>query len=107
MWCDYILYTDFQDKRCICVTLHLRWWGWWTSCYYIQFCRNDEELNKLFSRVTIAQGGVIPNIHAVLLPKDNKKAANADGSTPKSSSSTSSKKTKNSSEVDNAISQEL
>ena len=31
--------------------------------------RNDEELNKLFSHVTIAQGGVLPNIHAVLLPK--------------------------------------
>lgn len=32
-------------------------------------CRNDEELNKLFCNVTIAQGGVLPNIHAVLLPK--------------------------------------
>jgi histone H2A len=31
--------------------------------------RNDEELNKLFGNVTIAQGGVIPNIHSVLLPK--------------------------------------
>ncbi|CAM9863791.1 unnamed protein product [Hapterophycus canaliculatus] len=31
--------------------------------------RNDEELNKLLSSVTIAQGGVLPNIHAVLLPK--------------------------------------
>lgn len=31
--------------------------------------RNDEELNKLLSRVTIAQGGVLPNIQAVLLPK--------------------------------------
>uniref|UniRef100_A0A914PCV0 Histone H2A n=1 Tax=Panagrolaimus davidi TaxID=227884 RepID=A0A914PCV0_9BILA len=31
--------------------------------------RNDEELNKLLSGVTISQGGVIPNIHAVLLPK--------------------------------------
>jgi histone H2A len=35
--------------------------------------RNDEELNKLLGGVTIAQGGVLPNIHAVLLPK--KKAA--------------------------------
>ncbi|XP_050309012.1 histone H2A, sperm-like [Anthonomus grandis grandis] len=36
--------------------------------------RNDEELNKLLSGVTIAQGGVLPNIQAVLLPKktDNK-----------------------------------
>lgn len=31
--------------------------------------RNDEELNSLFSKVTIASGGVLPNIHAVLLPK--------------------------------------
>eukprot|EP01083_Nonionella_stella_P097503 274063_1 len=32
--------------------------------------RNDEELNKLMSGVTIAAGGVLPNIHAVLLPKN-------------------------------------
>merc|ERR1711963_1010943 len=31
--------------------------------------RNDEELNKLLAGVTIAQGGVLPNIQAVLLPK--------------------------------------
>ena len=31
--------------------------------------RNDEELNKLLDGVTIAQGGVLPNIHSVLLPK--------------------------------------
>ncbi|KAJ3337618.1 imidazoleglycerol-phosphate dehydratase [Gonapodya sp. JEL0774] len=31
--------------------------------------RNDEELNKLLAGVTIAQGGVLPNIHSVLLPK--------------------------------------
>eukprot|EP00639_Heterosigma_akashiwo_P032989 CAMPEP_0194727536 /NCGR_PEP_ID=MMETSP0296-20130528/34915_1 /TAXON_ID=39354 /ORGANISM="Heterosigma akashiwo, Strain CCMP2393" /LENGTH=132 /DNA_ID=CAMNT_0039632957 /DNA_START=27 /DNA_END=425 /DNA_ORIENTATION=+ len=31
--------------------------------------RNDEELNKLLGGVTIAQGGVLPNIHTVLLPK--------------------------------------
>ena len=31
--------------------------------------RNDEELNKLLGGVTISQGGVLPNIHAVLLPK--------------------------------------
>jgi len=31
--------------------------------------RNDEELNKLLGGVTIASGGVLPNIHAVLLPK--------------------------------------
>ncbi|CAG2227210.1 H2A [Mytilus edulis] len=37
--------------------------------------RNDEELNKLLSGVTIAQGGVLPNIQAVLLPKKTQKAA--------------------------------
>ena len=36
--------------------------------------RNDEELNKLLSGVTIAQGGVLPNIQAVLLPKKSHKA---------------------------------
>lgn len=35
--------------------------------------RNDEELNKLFGNVTIANGGVLPNIHTVLLPKASKK----------------------------------
>ena len=35
--------------------------------------RNDEELNKLLGGVTIAQGGVLPNIHTVLLPKKSKK----------------------------------
>ena len=37
--------------------------------------RNDEELNKLLSGVTIAAGGVLPNINAVLLPKKTKEAA--------------------------------
>ena len=31
--------------------------------------RNDEELNKLLGHVTIAHGGVLPNIHSVLLPR--------------------------------------
>ena len=35
--------------------------------------RNDEELNKLLAGVTIAQGGVLPNIQAVLLPKKSDK----------------------------------
>jgi len=35
--------------------------------------RNDEELNKLLGDVTIASGGVLPNIHAVLLPKKSGK----------------------------------
>ena len=38
--------------------------------------RNDEELNKLLSGVTIAQGGVLPNIQAVLLPKKTGKSGN-------------------------------
>merc|ERR1712098_784580 len=41
--------------------------------------RNDEELNKLLAGVTIAQGGVLPNIQAVLLPRktENSKTATA------------------------------
>ncbi|VDN13877.1 unnamed protein product [Dibothriocephalus latus] len=31
--------------------------------------RNDEELNKLLGAVTVAQGGVLPNIQSALLPK--------------------------------------
>ncbi|KAJ7284286.1 hypothetical protein O6H91_12G027900 [Diphasiastrum complanatum] len=31
--------------------------------------RNDEELSKLLGSVTISSGGVLPNIHSVLLPK--------------------------------------
>ncbi|GBC09449.1 hypothetical protein RclHR1_08880002 [Rhizophagus clarus] len=36
--------------------------------------RNDDELNKLFGNITIAQGGVLPNIHQILLPKKIKKS---------------------------------
>ena len=35
--------------------------------------RNDEELSKLLGGVTIAAGGVLPNIHSVLLPKAKSK----------------------------------
>ena len=35
--------------------------------------RNDDELNKLLGNVTIAQGGVLPNIHQNLLPKKSSK----------------------------------
>ncbi len=42
--------------------------------------RNDEELNKLLQGVTIAQGGVLPNIQAVLLPK---KTSSSSSKTPK------------------------
>ena len=41
--------------------------------------RNDEELNKLLGHVTIASGGVLPNIHAVLLP--NKKGGHKKSNT--------------------------
>ena len=34
--------------------------------------RNEEELSKLLVGVTIAAGGVLPNIHSVLLPKRSK-----------------------------------
>ena len=37
--------------------------------------RNDEELNKLMGGVTIAAGGVLPNINATLLPKKSAKPA--------------------------------
>ncbi|KAG8450370.1 hypothetical protein GDO86_002862 [Hymenochirus boettgeri] len=37
--------------------------------------RNDEELAKLFAGVTIADGGVLPNIQAVLLPKKTAKGS--------------------------------
>lgn len=35
--------------------------------------RNDEELGKLLAGVTIAYGGVLPNINPVLLPKKSEK----------------------------------
>ena len=37
--------------------------------------RNDEELNKLLEKVTFPSGGVLPSIHAVLLPKKSKAKA--------------------------------
>jgi len=50
--------------------------------------RNDEELNQLLAGVTLAQGGVLPNISAELLPKKSseKGAASQGGknSQPKS-----------------------
>ena len=45
--------------------------------------RNDEELNKLLGGVTISQGGVLPNIHSVLLPK---KSGSSDAAPKKASS---------------------
>ncbi|KAL3110650.1 hypothetical protein niasHT_017528 [Heterodera trifolii] len=40
--------------------------------------RNDDELNKLLSEVTISRGGVLPNIHTVLLSKKQQKKQNDD-----------------------------
>lgn len=43
--------------------------------------RNDEELGKLLHGVTIASGGVLPNINPVLLPKKSA-ASQADKASP-------------------------
>ncbi|KAG8066952.1 hypothetical protein GUJ93_ZPchr0005g16082 [Zizania palustris] len=40
--------------------------------------RNDEELGRLLSGVTIAHGGVLPNINPVLLPKKTAEKASSD-----------------------------
>ena len=37
--------------------------------------RNDEELNALFAGITISQGGVLPYINPVLLPKKSSQDA--------------------------------
>ena len=42
--------------------------------------RNDEELGKLLAGVTIAHGGVLPNINPVLLPKKVAEKAASGGS---------------------------
>ncbi|VAH19980.1 unnamed protein product [Triticum turgidum subsp. durum] len=51
--------------------------------------RNDEELGKLLAGVTIAYGGVLPNINPVLLPK---KAAAAAAKEPKAGTTKSPRK---------------
>ena len=44
-----------------------------TPAFVLQLAiRNDEELNKLLGGVTIASGGVLPNIQQVLLKKKSK-----------------------------------
>ncbi|XP_047096306.1 protein H2A.6-like [Lolium rigidum] len=52
--------------------------------------RNDEELGKLLAGVTIANGGVLPNIQSVLLPK--KTAEKAAAAAEKESKSSPKKK---------------
>ena len=44
-----------------------------TPRHLVLAIRNDEELNKFLGGVTVAAGGVLPNIHSVLLPKKSKK----------------------------------
>ena len=44
--------------------------------------RNDEELNKLLSGVTISQGGVLPNIISTLLPKKSTRVNGKNDSLP-------------------------
>ena len=45
--------------------------------------RNDEELNKLLGGVTIAAGGVLPNVNTALLPKKSAKKAAAEAEAAK------------------------
>lgn len=46
--------------------------------------RNDDELGKLLSGVTIANGGVLPHINPVLLPKKSAAASEEKGTPAKS-----------------------
>ncbi|KAL6864666.1 hypothetical protein ACP4OV_015817 [Aristida adscensionis] len=55
--------------------------------------RNDDELGRLLAGVTIAHGGVLPNIHSVLLPKKAaEKAEKAAAKSPKKVAAKSPKK---------------
>ncbi|VAI53202.1 unnamed protein product [Triticum turgidum subsp. durum] len=56
--------------------------------------RNDQELGRLLAGVTIAHGGVIPNINSVLLPKKSPAAAEKEAKSPKKKTSTKSPKKK-------------
>lgn len=49
-----------------------------TARHLVLAIRNDEELNKFLSGVTIAHGGVIPRIEKSLLPNKKKKQSVAD-----------------------------
>ncbi|KAL5203107.1 hypothetical protein ABZP36_014059 [Zizania latifolia] len=55
--------------------------------------RNDEELGRLLSGVTIAHGGVLPNINPVLLPKKTaEKASDKASKSPKKDAAKSPRK---------------
>ncbi|KAH7301635.1 hypothetical protein KP509_23G035200 [Ceratopteris richardii] len=49
--------------------------------------RNDDELGKLLTGVTIAHGGVLPNIHQLLLPKKSAEKAEKKEKSPKAGKS--------------------
>lgn len=51
--------------------------------------RNDEELNKMLKHVTISQGGVLPNIHSVLLKKNTEDKTDKDKKAEKPSKKSS------------------
>ncbi|KAK8567582.1 hypothetical protein V6N13_105540 [Hibiscus sabdariffa] len=59
-------------------TLSFPWEGQQEEDNHFKTCsltvRNDEELRKLLAGVTIAHGGVLPNINSVLLPQRSEKA---------------------------------
>lgn len=54
--------------------------------------RNDDELGKLLAGVTIAHGGVLPNINPVLLPKKSHDKATKEPAKSPSKSTKSPKK---------------
>jgi histone H2A len=54
--------------------------------------RNDEELGRLLAGVTIAHGGVLPNIQSVLLPKKTAEKASKGAKSPKKAAVKSPKK---------------
>uniref|UniRef100_A0A0D3GT69 Histone H2A C-terminal domain-containing protein n=1 Tax=Oryza barthii TaxID=65489 RepID=A0A0D3GT69_9ORYZ len=50
--------------------------------YVLLAIRNDDELGKLLAGVTIAHGGVLPNINPVLLPKEDRREIRQAGQVP-------------------------
>uniref|UniRef100_A0A8C5QI71 Histone H2A n=1 Tax=Leptobrachium leishanense TaxID=445787 RepID=A0A8C5QI71_9ANUR len=46
--------------------------------------RNDDELSKLFAGITIADGGVLPNIHEMLVPKKSSRPTGSPSKAPES-----------------------
>jgi len=69
--------------------------------------RNDEELNKLLSDAIIASGGVLPNIHSILLPEKKEEGEKATTTKKKSSGTKkSSKKSAPEESEDAAMSQD-